>query len=102
MRVFDSLSLVLHRYLNNFLLNGLILQTMYCWNGKMVESSCRYGMTEIGMALGNPLHGLRVQGSVRVPFPGVHVKLVNEKGALVSEKGESGELRVKSLQLFEE
>jgi malonyl-CoA/methylmalonyl-CoA synthetase len=29
----------------------------------------RYGMTEIGMALSNPLHGQRVPGSVGIPLP---------------------------------
>jgi len=36
----------------------------------------RYGMTEIGMALGNPLHGERRAGSVGVPFPGVEARIV--------------------------
>ena len=31
----------------------------------------RYGMTEIGMALSNPLHGERVPGHVGTPLPGV-------------------------------
>jgi len=31
----------------------------------------RYGMTEIGMALSNPLHGNRKIGSVGIPLPGV-------------------------------
>ncbi|MFZ0816546.1 MAG: AMP-binding protein, partial [Candidatus Sulfotelmatobacter sp.] len=34
----------------------------------------RYGMTEIGMALSNPLHGERVPGSVGTPLPGVEVQ----------------------------
>ncbi|XP_029464470.1 acyl-CoA synthetase family member 3, mitochondrial isoform X2 [Rhinatrema bivittatum] len=33
----------------------------------------RYGMTEIGMALSNPLRGVRVPGSVGIPLPGVEV-----------------------------
>lgn len=35
----------------------------------------RYGMTEIGMALGNPLKGLRMPGYVGKPFPGVQIKV---------------------------
>lgn len=35
----------------------------------------RYGMTEIGMALSNPLFGERTPGTVGVPLPGVAVKL---------------------------
>ncbi len=40
----------------------------------------RYGMTEIGMALSNPLHGERRPGSVGTPLPGVDVRLVDEEG----------------------
>ena len=36
----------------------------------------RYGMTEIGMALSQPLHGQRVPGYVGRPLPGVSVKIV--------------------------
>lgn len=38
----------------------------------------RYGMTEIGMALSNPLHGTRLPGSVGTPLPGVQVRIVSE------------------------
>jgi malonyl-CoA/methylmalonyl-CoA synthetase len=37
----------------------------------------RYGMTELGMALSNPLHGVRRPGSVGGPLPGVDVRLVD-------------------------
>ena len=40
----------------------------------------RYGMTEIGMALSNPLRGRRRPGFVGVPLPGVAVRLVDEQG----------------------
>src|SRR5262249_41422121 len=40
----------------------------------------RYGMTEIGMALGNPLHGDRPPRCVGLPFPSVAVRLVDEAG----------------------
>jgi malonyl-CoA/methylmalonyl-CoA synthetase len=42
----------------------------------------RYGMTEIGMALSNPLRGQRLPGSVGVPLPGVEVRLVDEDGTV--------------------
>ncbi|XP_018608004.2 acyl-CoA synthetase family member 3, mitochondrial [Scleropages formosus] len=35
----------------------------------------RYGMTEIGMALSNPLYGPRVPGAVGNPLPGVEVRI---------------------------
>ena len=37
----------------------------------------RYGMTELGMVLSNPLHGERRPGSVGTPLPGVEVRLVD-------------------------
>jgi len=37
----------------------------------------RYGMTELGMALANPLHGERRPGSVGTPLPGVDVRLAD-------------------------
>ena len=40
----------------------------------------RYGMTEIGMALSNPLAGERAAGFVGLPLPGVDVRLVDEGG----------------------
>jgi malonyl-CoA/methylmalonyl-CoA synthetase len=36
----------------------------------------RYGMTEIGMALSNPLHGERRPGFVGVPLPQIEVRIV--------------------------
>src|SRR5205823_5575133 len=44
----------------------------------------RYGMTEIGMALSNPLHGTRRPGFVGTSLPGVEVRLVDETGRPVS------------------
>ena len=35
----------------------------------------RYGMSELGMALSNPLHGERVRGAVGAPLPGVEVEI---------------------------
>jgi malonyl-CoA/methylmalonyl-CoA synthetase len=59
----------------------------------------RYGMTEIGMALSNPLHGERRPGFVGAPLPGVDVRLVDETGALVPE-GTAGELEVRGPCVF--
>jgi malonyl-CoA/methylmalonyl-CoA synthetase len=55
----------------------------------------RYGMTEIGMALGNPLHGERRPGFVGVPLPGVEVRLKTETGVLVEGEEEAGEIQVR-------
>lgn len=61
----------------------------------------RYGMTEIGMALSNPLHGERYPGRVGMPLPGVEVRLVNEAGEVVSD-GSSGQIQIKGSNVFEE
>ena len=53
----------------------------------------RYGMTEIGMALSNPLRGERVPGSVGTPLPGVEVQLVGDDGKPVPA-GTPGEIEV--------
>ena len=61
----------------------------------------RYGMTEIGMALSNPLHGTRRPGAVGEPLPGVEVRLVDDAGAPVDE-GQPGELEVRGPAVFSE
>jgi malonyl-CoA/methylmalonyl-CoA synthetase len=59
----------------------------------------RYGMTEIGMALANPLQGERRAGSVGRPLPQVEVRLVDERGAIVPV-GTPGEIQVKGPGVF--
>jgi malonyl-CoA/methylmalonyl-CoA synthetase len=59
----------------------------------------RYGMTEIGMALSNPLHGQRFSGYVGQPLPQVEVRLVDESGELIPP-GTPGEIQVKSPGVF--
>ena len=54
----------------------------------------RYGMSETGMLLGNPLDGPRVAGSVGLPLPGVEARLVDADGTLVGA-GEEGEIEVR-------
>ena len=61
----------------------------------------RYGMTEIGMALSNPLSGERRAGSVGVPLPGVDVRLVDENETPVAV-GASGEVQVRGPTVFEQ
>jgi malonyl-CoA/methylmalonyl-CoA synthetase len=50
----------------------------------------RYGMTEVGMALSNPLHGDRRPGYVGQPLPGVSARIVD------------GELQLKGPGVFSE
>jgi malonyl-CoA/methylmalonyl-CoA synthetase len=61
----------------------------------------RYGMTEIGMALSNPLHGTRRPGTVGGPLPGVDVRLVGDDGRPVPD-GEPGEIQVRGPGVFSE
>ncbi len=61
----------------------------------------RYGMTELGMALSNPLNGERRPGHVGVPLPGVDVRLVDDDGATVVA-GSPGEIEVRGRCVFRE
>jgi malonyl-CoA/methylmalonyl-CoA synthetase len=60
----------------------------------------RYGMTEVGMALGNTLER-RVPGHVGVPFRGVEVRLVDDAGHDVPD-GSPGEMLLRGPQVFAE
>ena len=59
----------------------------------------RYGMTELGMALSNPLTGQRRPGFVGAPLPGVEVRLADETGAPVPA-GTAGEIEVRGPNVF--
>lgn len=61
----------------------------------------RYGMTEIGMAIGNPYRGERKAGAVGLPLPGVQVRLANEQDVDVTGS-EPGEILVKGDTVFNE
>jgi malonyl-CoA/methylmalonyl-CoA synthetase len=59
----------------------------------------RYGMTEIGMALSNPLVGERRAGFVGAPLPDVDVRLADERDGTVGP-GSPGEIQVKGPTVF--
>ena len=59
----------------------------------------RYGMTEIGLAVSNPLHGERRAGSIGQPLPGVAVCLTDESGRDVPA-GEPGEILLQGQGVF--
>ncbi|MEX2583097.1 MAG: acyl-CoA synthetase [Gemmatimonadota bacterium] len=61
----------------------------------------RYGMTEIGMALSNPLAGERRPGHVGRPLPGVEIRLVDESGEPLGP-GAAGEIEVRGPSVFTE
>ncbi|XP_022176541.1 acyl-CoA synthetase family member 3, mitochondrial isoform X3 [Myzus persicae] len=78
----------------------------------------RYGMSEIGMALSNPLNGERKPGFVGQPLPGVNVRIVKDGIILLegdsentkimdsekhdSNEGYSGDLQIKGNNVFKE
>ncbi|MFQ5889980.1 MAG: acyl-CoA synthetase [Gemmatimonadota bacterium] len=62
----------------------------------------RYGMTEIGMALSNPLRGERRPGFVGTPLPGVEVRLVDDAGRPVHAEGVPGTIEVRGPMVFRE
>ncbi len=58
-------------------------------------------MTEIGMALSNPLLGERRPGHVGEPLPGMEVRLADEHGGRSAE-GSPGEIEVRGPTVFSE
>ena len=60
----------------------------------------RYGMTEIGMALSNPLHGERRPAHVGRPLPGVDVRIVDDRERPLPP-GEAGQIQVRGPTVFE-
>ena len=62
----------------------------------------RYGMTEIGMALSNPLNGERRPGSVGMPLPGVTLRLVDDSDNQIDREDVQGEIQVRGDNVFKE
>ena len=60
----------------------------------------RYGMTEIGMAISNPMRGERRPGAVGMPLPGVDVRLKAEGGPVIAAEDEPGEIQVRGPGVF--
>jgi malonyl-CoA/methylmalonyl-CoA synthetase len=79
---------------------ALPVQTLERWRAISGHTLLeRYGMTEIGMALSNPLNGERRPGFVGTPLPGIEVRLVDDAGTPVGE-GVAGELEVRGPGVF--
>ena len=60
----------------------------------------RYGMTETGMNLSNPLHGERRVGSVGLPLPDVEARIANPITDEVLPDGEVGEVQIRGKHVF--
>lgn len=60
----------------------------------------RYGMTETGMNLSNPLRGERRVGSVGMPLPGVSARIVDQNSGDILNDNDIGELQIKGDHVF--
>ncbi len=60
----------------------------------------RYGMTETGMNLSNPLNGDRRMGSVGLPLPGVEARVVDTETDKQLPEGEIGEIQLRGPNVF--
>ena len=60
----------------------------------------RYGMTETGMNLSNPLHGERRVGSVGLPLPGVEARIVDPETEQPLPDSQVGEVQIKGAHVF--
>ena len=60
----------------------------------------RYGMTETGMNLSNPLNGERRVGSVGLPLPGVEARIVDPVTDKPLPDGKVGEVQIRGSHIF--
>lgn len=60
----------------------------------------RYGMTETGLTLSNPLNGERKIGSVGFPLPGAELRVVDGESGNPLPDGTVGELQMRGPHLF--
>jgi malonyl-CoA/methylmalonyl-CoA synthetase len=74
--------------------------------GRRLEALCgqypleRYGMTEVGIVLGNPLSGERQPGSVGSPLPRCRIRLVDDAGR-DADPGQPGEIWIAGPSVFQ-
>ena len=60
----------------------------------------RYGMTETGIMLSNPVDGARIAGQVGIPLPGVEMRIVGQDSGAPCDRREVGELQTRGPHLF--
>jgi malonyl-CoA/methylmalonyl-CoA synthetase len=74
--------------------------------GRRLEALCgqypleRYGMTEVGIVLGNPLDGERLPGSVGRALPRCRIRIVDEAGQDAA-LGQPGEIWIAAPSVFQ-
>jgi malonyl-CoA/methylmalonyl-CoA synthetase len=85
---------------------ALPVQTLERWRAITGHTLLeRYGMTEIGMGLSNPLHGERRPGYVGAPLPGIDARIVDDAGVTIlavspGEVSGPGEIEVRGPGVF--
>ncbi|GAB4264886.1 MAG: acyl-CoA synthetase [Candidatus Promineifilaceae bacterium] len=77
--------------------DDLFLKARQIYGHTLLE---RYGMTETGMNLSNPLHGERRVGSVGLPLPGVEARIVHPETGDPLPDGEIGEVQIRGPHVF--
>ena len=60
----------------------------------------RYGMTEIGIHLTNPLNGRRLAGKVGLPLPGTEARIADISTGQILGQNQAGELEVRGPNVF--
>ncbi len=83
---------------------GMALQSSVCEEWKKRTNSLiieGYGLTECSpVVIVNPLDGNDRVGSIGIPVPSTHIKLIDDDGNEVSKAGEPGELCAKGPQVM--
>jgi malonyl-CoA/methylmalonyl-CoA synthetase len=77
--------------------DDLFLKAQQIYGHTLLE---RYGMTETGMNLSNPLHGERRIGSVGLPLPGVQARIVDPATDELLPDNEVGEVQIRGDHVF--
>ena len=76
---------------------GLFIRFHEVYGHRVLE---RYGMTEIGIHISNPLEGERLPGKVGFPLAGTQARVVDRKKRTPVGSGRPGELEVKGPNVF--
>ena len=75
------------------------LQAFEALTGQVILE--RYGMTEVGMAASNPLHGIRKPGSVGPALPGVGLRIAPPPRGREAASEDIGEIQISGASVFD-